>query len=759
MITRRSGRQTASKANTTADLPICRSAHLPICPPADLPICRPAHLPAVLLAICLSAYLPTALLPQQKPSAPTSRSPQQAFILRTQTNEVLVDVRVYDKTGKAVTDLKQSDFRVFEDGVSQAISDFSLEDVEKLAQVTNGEERAQVIDLAKLPPEVNADRVLQDHRLLVFFFDLSSMQPDELMRALKATGDFVGHRMTPADLIAVVTYSSNLRVVQDFTNNRNSLTNVLRAILVGEESSNLAAQGAIGEAGGTDANGMEVVTQDVSDAFTPDETEFNIFNTDQKLAAIESLATMLHQVPGRKNVIHFSSGISRTGQENQAQLRATIDAANQADVSLYTMDARGLLALPPGGDASSSSPAGTAIYSGSAHASQVSSLQGSRETLASLSTDTGGKFFYDLNDFSPAFQEVQRDNSSYYLIGYSPTNKRSDGRFRHIRVEVSRPGLKLQARPGYFAPKNFRQLTREDKEVQLQQVMDLDVPFVDLPFAIDTAYFLRPDKKYTVVLAAKIPGAEVSFLKKSGKHETEFDFAWRFTDAQNHVAGGLHDTLPVKMTDETFEEVTGGNLLYEGEITLAPGKYNLKVVARENEGGKIGTFEAPLVLPDVSHQGLSLSTVVFSNEVRPADQLPRSRFDRDRNAPLQVGNRTVLPSVTRVFRTNQTLSVYLESYAGKPPATPQSAAPPPSVGFVFLRHGKKFAEAGPFNAKAEKGSALETTYFAQIPLEKFPVGRYTVQVNVLDPAAARVVFTRLPMAVVKPPPRTPHGGG
>jgi VWFA-related protein len=718
------------------------------------------------VSLCLGG---ATLFSQVKPSAPASRSPQQTFILRSQINEVLVDVRVYDKSGKPVTDLKQSDFRVFEDGVQQTISDFSLEDLEKLAQVSGGEEHAQVIDLAKLPPEVNADQVLQDHRLLVLFFDLSSMQPDELMRALKASSDFIAHRLTPADLVAVVTYSSNLRVVQDFTNNRDSLTKVLRSILVGEESSTLAAAGTVGEAGGTDANGMEIVTQDVSDAFTPDETEFNIFNTDQKLAAIESLATMLRQVPGRKNVIHFSSGISRTGQENQAQLRATIDAANQADVSLYTMDARGLLALPPGGDASSSSPSGTGIYSGSAVASQVSSLQGSRETLASLSTDTGGRFFYDLNDFSPAFQEVQKENSSYYLIGYSPTNKRSDGRFRHIRVEVSRQGLKLQARPGYFAPKNFRQLTREDKEVQLQQVMDLDVPFVDLPFAVDTAYFRRPDKKYTVVLAAKIPGSQVAFLKKSGKHETEFDFAWRVTDAQNHIVGGLRDTLPVKMTDETFEEVTSGNLLYEGEISLPPGKYNLKVVVREDQGGKMGTFEVPLVVPDISGQGLSLSTVVLSNEVRPADQIPRTRFDRAKDAPLEVGNRTVLPSVTRVFRSNQTLSVYLESYAGKPVAsasaqgTAPASAPPPSVGLVFLRRGRKFAEAGPFggklDAKVEKGSAPKATYFAQIPLEKFPPGRYTVQVNVLDPAAARVAFTRLPMAVVKPPPRAPHGGG
>ena len=203
---------------------------------------------------------------------------------------------------------------------SKPSRDFSLEDVEKLAQATGGNEKAQVIDLAKLPPEVNAEQVLQDHRLLVFFFDLSSMQPDELMRALKASSDFVTNRMTPADLIAVVTYSSSLRVTQDFTNNRDSLRKALRAILVGEESSTLAATGTIGEAGGTDANGMEIVTQDVSDAFTPDETEFNIFNTDEKLAAIESLATMLRSVPGRKSVIHFSSGITRTGQENQAHV-------------------------------------------------------------------------------------------------------------------------------------------------------------------------------------------------------------------------------------------------------------------------------------------------------------------------------------------------------------------------------------------------------------------------------------------------------
>jgi VWFA-related protein len=714
------------------------------------------NLTTLTFAFCVLTFdlliLPTAFLAQVKPSAPVSKSPQQAFILRSTTNEVLVDVRVYDKSGKPVTDLKPSDFRVTEDGVQQTIRDFSLEDVAKLAQATAGNEKTQVIDLAKLPPEASAEQVLQDHRLLVFFFDLSSMQPDELMRALKASSDFVTNRMAPADLLAVVTYSASLRVNQDFTNSRDSLKRALRAILVGDQSSTLATNGTIGEAGGADANGMEIVTQDVSDAFTPDETEFNIFNTDEKLAAIESLATMLRNVPGRKSVIHFSSGITRTGQENQATLRAATDAANQADVSLYTMDARGLAALPPGGDASSSSPSGPAIYSGSAVASQVSSLQGSRETLAALSSDTGGRTFYDLNDFTPAFEEVQKENSSYYLIGYSPTNTHADGRFRHIRVEVARPGLKVQARPGYFAPKNFRQFTREEKEVQLQQVMDLDVPFVGLPFVVETAYFRRPDKKFNVILAAKIPGSQVAFMKKSGKHETEFDFAWKITDAQNHTAGGLRDTLPVRLTNDTYDEIIGSNLFYEGEVILPPGKYNLKAVVRENESGKIGTFEAPIIVPDVTDTGLGLSSVVLSNEVKSSNDLDRAHVNRDKNSPLQVGNRSILPSVTRVFRTNQMLSVYLESYAGKS-VVPTGPAASPSVALVFFRRGRKFAEAGPFPGKLEKSSDQRTSYFAQIPLDKFPRGSYTLQVNVLAPAVERVAFARVPMAIVQPPPR------
>src|SRR5579872_3431581 len=209
-------------------------------------------------------------------STPT-RTHTQAFVLQIQRNEVLVDVRVLDKHGNPVKDLKQSDFRVFEDGKTQTISSFSLENIEQLGQASAENGAPKTIDLSKLPPNVSPGKAVENHRLLVLFLDMTSMQVDDVMRALKSAATFVNTRVTPADLVAIVTYTSDLRVVQDFTNDRDELDKALKSIQLGESSS-LADMGAQGAAGGADENGEEIVTQDTSDAFTPDETEFNILD-------------------------------------------------------------------------------------------------------------------------------------------------------------------------------------------------------------------------------------------------------------------------------------------------------------------------------------------------------------------------------------------------------------------------------------------------------------------------------------------------
>jgi VWFA-related protein len=685
----------------------------------------------------------------------------QGYTLKVSTNEVLVDVRVTDHKGDPVTNLKESDFKVYEDGVLQKINSFDLENIQKLAQATGENGKPAEVNLGTLPkttPQKTYQRLVQNHRLIVLFFDLSSMQIPDLLRALASAQNYLKTEMTPADLVAVVTYSSDLKVLQDFTNDRDALSKVIKNIQIGQ-SSTLASNGSVGEAGGTDSSGNEVVTQDTGNAFTPDETEFNIFNTDEKLSALQSLANLLQAVPGRKSVIHFSSGIEQTGVDNEAQLQATVDAANRANVSFYTMDARGLMAMPPGGGASAASPSGTAIYTASAVSSQISSMHNSRETLSTLATDTGGRMFTDLNNFSPVYQYVQKVNTSYYLIGYTPSNTKADGKFRRIRVDVVEGrGLKVEARPGYYAPVSFGRSSGQQKEVQLADALNSEAPYLDLPLAVETAYFLQSDGHYYVVLAAKIPGSAIPFHEHSTVHQTQFDFAWRATDSRGKVAGALRDTLPVKLNASTFQTVLKGNILYEGGLVLPPGTYKLKVVARENLTGKMGTFEKQLVLPAVSKTGLSLSSIVVSNELSKAPPTRPRRGPWAMGAednPLETGSQSILPSVTRVFYANQNLYVYIQSYAGKPAAgktTRRSGRPvPPSMALIFFRNGVQISQAGPYAAKSGKSGEGTASYFTEIPLAKFPPGRYWMQVNVINASANEVAFARVPMAILSVP--------
>src|SRR5205807_10237226 len=139
--------------------------------------------------------------------------------------------------------------------------------------------------------------------------------------------------------------------------------------------------------------------------------------------------------------------------------RTAINAAVKANVAIYTMDSRGLEAEPPGGAAQTASLRGTAMYSGAGVRNQLDQNFASQETLTTLAGDTGGKAFLDTNDLGQVFDRVQRDTSVYYVLGFKSNNLLRDGRFRRIEVKVNRPGLKLEFRKGYYAPKDFRHFT------------------------------------------------------------------------------------------------------------------------------------------------------------------------------------------------------------------------------------------------------------------------------------------------------------
>ena len=283
----------------------------------------------------------------------------------------------------------------------------------------------------------------------------------------------------------MVSFGSVMRVNLDFTNNRDDLLKAMASLIPGKDSQLAGLAGAAASAGD------DSVTEDNGAAFTADDTEFNIFNTDLKLAAVEALCKMLGAIPGKKAVLQFTGGITQTGEENRSQLQASTNAANRNNVSLYSVDARGLLAETPGGDASTGMATGTSSFSGAAVFQQVQSRQESRDTLATLAEDTGGKAFFDQGDFGKIFQEVENENTGYYLLNYYSTNAEAR---RPLPPRAREAGERSwwahrSSAKDTTLRKDWGIYTTEDREKQLDDAMASNVPLVELPIALQTAQF------------------------------------------------------------------------------------------------------------------------------------------------------------------------------------------------------------------------------------------------------------------------------
>ena len=687
---------------------------------------------------------------RQQPATPQEPAPPAAGkgVIRAFSELVLVDVQITDRAGKPVKGLKREQFSVLEDDKPQAVSSFDYYDIEKIETAAAEDTQPVVVALGAVAAPEKLREAVRDRRMIVLFFDMTSLAPDDLLRSTDAAQRFLRAQMTPADLVAVVSFGNQLRVLANFTNDRAFLQHAVARLVPGKESQ-LAAM-----ADAAPQPGEEAVTEDTGAAFTADETEFNIFNTDRKLAAVQALADLLRGIPGKKSVLHFTGGVTQTGEENRSQLRAATDAANRANVSIYTVDSRGLLATIPGGDPATGAVTGTAMFSGAAVFRQVQSRQDSRDTLTTLASDTGGRTFFDVGDFGEIFQKVQADTAGYYMLGYYSSNAQHDGRWRRVKVRVNAPGMRVRHREGYYAPKDYGVFTAEDRERQLEEAMRAETPRVELPLALETAHFRLDKDEIFVPIAAKLASSALQWAVKRGRREAEFDFAAEVRDASTgRVAGALRDTIKVRLDSERFQQVQERTLVYEGGLILAPGKYRLKFLARENETGRIGTFEQELVLPSPQPERLELSSVLLSSQleaVRKSSEVQKKALGPQAKlkvSPLEVSGERIVPSVTHVFTTQQKLHVLFQAYI---PNRSDGAAL--RAGLVFFRNGERANET-PLVTPAEMDpQTLQAVFRISLPLEKLLPGRYTVQAVVIEVGGEQAAFARSYFALRQPAP-------
>ena len=666
---------------------------------------------------------------------------------------VLVNVVAHDKKGNLVRDLKKGDFTLLEDGKKQDISTFDFENVDEPA--TAGAAEATVSGAAgpgtllrsakKAAPSLDA----RDRRLILLFFDFSAMDPEQIERSVDAAKKFVDTKMQPADLMALVSLATNMRVDLDFTDDKTKLLVALTAYNSGQ-----------GQGFENGSSGSAEGTAETSGAFSADDTDFNTFSADRKLLALQSLMQALGRLPQKKSLIYFSNGISQSGVDNQSALRATTAAAVKANVSIYSLDIRGLQAFPPGGEAQSASLHGQSAYSGASVLNDLSGNTASQETLATLSSDTGGQAFFDSNDFSGVFSQVQKDSSAYYVLGFTSNNPLKDGKFRRLKVQVNRSDLKLDFRAGYYAGRDFEHLNRADRQQQLEDELDAQLPRVDVPLYAGAAYFRQDDAHYYLAVSLVIPGSQIPFVMEKDKDNATIDIIGEALGGGKLRVGQLRDT--VKLAVESTQQVRRKNVQYNTGFVLAPGSYHLKFVIRENQTGRMGSFETDVQIPDLRKMPLKMSSVVLSSLRAPVTTRKNGAN------PLVRDHMELVPNITHVFTPDQHLYLQYEVYEaakGKNPAPAAAAsqngtakdapaAKPPKdsirvfTSIEFLQGATKIYESKPVVANEVTAPERKAVIFQMdLPLQALKPGLYLCQVNVIDDVAGSFSFPRLPLLI------------
>jgi VWFA-related protein len=697
----------------------------------------------------------TPALVGQQP-APSQAPP----LFRSGVNLVLVDVVVRDRNGLVVKGLTANDFELIEDGTRQQILTFAFEEISTnatpVASNTTLTAAATVRPAAPArapgtagapavprspdaPPAAPApalpgtpDKPLTSedvagHRLLTLLFDTSSMQPEDVQKAVDSAITWVDEQMTPADLVAVASIGASLRILTDFTSSKEQVTSVLTAFSATDGTAFAAVDASTAAIDETQANATD-------DSATVDQSaqELDTFNNDVRLRALKTLAEALKPIQQKKAIIYFSSGMQRNGTDNQVELRAAVNAAVRANVAIYPVDARGLQAIVPGGGARQASKGGLSAFTGSAVANQFSTLQAQQETLTTLASDTGGTAFTDTNDFSEAFTKVTKDISSYYILGFASTNANKDGRFRRlsVRLKSNKLSAKVEAREGYYADRDFTHTAKGDRELLLQEQLLMQIPATDVPLFVTAGWFRLSPDKYYVPVSLVVPGDAVP----PSKEKVTLDVAGFIRDERGVPVGRIRDTLTVPPAAEGLE---ARQVLYQTGVTLPPGRFSIKIVVRENTTGRMGTFETPMVVPELKQAPVKVSSLVLSTQLQNAT-------GRKTASPLVRDGVQLVPNLTHIVGRGQKLYFYYEVYD-----------PAAENGLTQLRTSLAFyrGKVKVFETPVVERTQIDATdrhaaiFQFEVPADSFKPGLYTCQINIIDEVAGHFAFPRLEVYV------------
>jgi VWFA-related protein len=715
--------------------------------------------------------------------ASTQQPPQQQPTFKVSVNVVDVDVTVKDAQGKFVSGLAAEDFEVFEDGKPQAVQNFSYIEL-PVQQRTS-------FSFAGRPvaADVRSNRDVESGRVYIIVLDDLNVAPLRTGIVRRHAREFIERHFGPRDLAAVVVTSGRSDAAQEFTNDPALLLRAvdnffgqrLRSAEM-ERIDNYYQSQLLAPVNDTVLNDNDPQqTTTVLNPITRNQS-FDPSNLERGqravgvLRTLESLAEYLEGVRGRrKALLWFSEGIdypmadafsSQSGNEIVNATRSAVNAAARANVNVYALDPRGLIGMttdfvenmksgaPDVMGTDPNKPVGTPS---SGIQALIGEMRLTQDSLRTLAEGTGGFAAVDTNSFAEAYDRIIEANSRYYLLGYTPPSHPRDGRFHRIEVKVKRPGLTAVARRGYPSSsgptreeRRIEALNRwardrraggeNDTSTELRSAINGAVQQSGLTLAVQAVAFKGSAKQADVAITVELEGRELEFAPQpNGLFADSVEVSYFALNDDGRPQRGTRSALNLALKPETYQRLKALGVRLNARTPLVPGRYQLRIGARDPVTGKMGTVFTDLTVPDFASRPLMMSGVLVSSAEAQAVFTPQ----RDAVSEKLLG----APATTqREFRQSDTLSWLTEIYDS---SQARSAKQIDVSARLLSEDGREAFVSRDVLANPD-GNARWTSfgYTGRIPLEDIAPGRYLLRIEARDRSNTSAEATQSAQTVV-----------
>jgi VWFA-related protein len=648
------------------------------------------------------------------PSPPAQRADDQPPVrFKVEVNYVEIDAVVTDGSGNFVRNLGKDDFQIVEEGKEQSISVFSLVDLP--IEVAD----PPLFAPSPIEPDMATNARPFDGRLFVLVLDDLSTHFARSARVKLAAREFIERHVGANDLVAIVSTGGNRASSQEFTSSKTRLLKALDGFM-GQKLRSATLEKI------DDYNRQRGLPQrDTPRDLLEPERAFKARNT---LETLESVANFLNGIRGRrKAVLFFSEGIdydttnpiqNKYASDILRETQDAIAAATRGNVSFYAIDPRGLGGLSDEVMDLQSLPEDNSLG--------VNTLQDelrlAQDSLRVLAEQTGGFAAVNRNEFADTFARIVRENSSYYVLGYYSTDTRRDGRFRRVDVRVSKPGLQVRARRGYTAPRGRPPAAapvNAKTSPELRDALDSPVPVSDLGIRVSAAPLKGRDRNASVFIALEIDGSRMQFTQKETLFADDVEIAVVAVDQSGKVRDGGRDVVELRLREQTQALVAQHGVRLTRRLDVPPGRYQLRVGARDAGSGRTGSITLDVDVPDFAKGDLAMSGLLVTSAF--GSRMPTANPDPDFKDILPAS-----PVALREFPRGDTLSLFAEVYDNKT-STPHRVTIKTSV---LADNGTVvFTTADERKSEELKGPGSAYGYVGMIPLTNIEPGRYMLRVE------------------------------